>query len=150
VAISGTFSVARRRVAAGLEGAGLFDESREEGANVRKLVVALAVVLAGLGVAALNGGTAQADGPPKIPFYDNNGTWACEAEAELPANHCINVRSQGSVGVIKVFAPEADWPVEGISTDPKADSRPCPHDADADPDGTWWEVLPGVYVCHHR
>ena len=102
-----------------------------------------AVSVVGVGTSALAGG------PPKDVLEDNNNTWACEGEAGLPAEHCINVRSQGNTGVIIVLDGDARWPVEGISFDDKADNRPCPHDPTAT-DGTWWSPFPGAYVCHHK
>ena len=109
------------------------------------IVVGVALLMSVLGSAVAT----ASEGPPKGPFYDNDRTWACEAEAGLPPNHCINVNSKGNTGLIKVFYPDPRWPQEGISFNPKADDRPCPHDPDADPDGTWWSPLPGAYVCHH-
>lgn len=114
---------------------------------MRRTLVVLAVAI-GLGLLAV--GSAVADGPPQGPFETNDGTWLCGAEAGLPPYHCINIRSQGNTGVIKVFYPDPRWPQEGVSTDPKSDTRPCPHDPDADPDGTWWSPAPGLWVCHHR
>lgn len=90
-----------------------------------------------------------ADGPPMGPFDGNDQTWACGQEAGLPPYHCINVKSKGNTGLIMVFSPDPRWPAEGISFDPKADARPCPHDPAAT-DGTWWSPFPGAYVCHHR
>ena len=92
------------------------------------------------------------DGPPMGPFDKQNAVWGCSPSdgVPLPPNHCINLKSNGNTGVIKVFSPDERWPQESISTDPKSDSRPCPHDPDADPDGTWWSPQPGIWVCHHR
>jgi hypothetical protein len=111
----------------------------------RVLVVGVAAVF-GLMVAATGPAVAS---PDQDVFDENDNTWACEAEAGLPPAHCINIRSQGNTGVIKVFEPDERWPVEGISFDPKSDSRPCPHDPAAT-DGTWWSPFPGAWVCHHR
>ena len=97
----------------------------------------------GLGTSALAGG------PPKDVLDSNDNTWACEAEAELPPEHCINVRSQGNTGIIIVLDDDPRGPAEGISFDPKSDNRPCPHDP-ASPDGTWWSPFPGAWVCHHK
>jgi hypothetical protein len=91
---------------------------------------------------------AAGEGPPQEVFEDSSA-WLCEAEAGLPPSHCINAKSAGHTGVIMVFAPDERWPQESYSTNPKADSRPCPHDPDA-VDGTWWSPVPGLYVCHHR
>ena len=87
--------------------------------------------------------------PNQDVFDTNDNTWACEAEGELPPAHCLNIRSQGNTGIIKVFEPDTRWPQESISFDPKSDSRPCPHDPAAT-DGTWWTPFPGAWVCHHR
>jgi len=111
----------------------------------RFLVVGVATVF-GLMVAATGPAVAS---PDQDVFDENDNAWACEAEAGLPPAHCINIRSQGNTGVIKVFEPDERWPVEGISFDPKSDSRPCPHDPAAT-DGTWWSPFPGAWVCHHR
>jgi hypothetical protein len=48
------------------------------------------------------------------------------------------------------FSPDPRWPQESISFDPRSDSRPSPHDPDADPDGTWWSPFPGAWGCHYR
>jgi hypothetical protein len=112
----------------------------------------IAAAVAGLGLVALSGSAAQAagSGPSIEPFENNDAVWACQSDgAPLPPHHCINVKSQGSTGVIKVFSPDERWPQEGVSTDPKSDSRPCPHDPLA-LDGTWWSPVPGLWVCHHR
>lgn len=111
----------------------------------RILVVVVATVALGLFAVA----SAAAGGPPQGPFEDSEGTWLCGEEAGLPPYHCINAKSKGNTGVIKVFSPDERWPQEGVSSDPKSDSRPCPHDPAAT-DGTWWSPLPGLWVCHHR
>jgi hypothetical protein len=99
-----------------------------------------------VGMVMLSPGVASAAGPNQDVF-ERNSAWSCEG---LPPNHCINVRGQGDTGVILVFEPDPRGPQESFSFNPKADSRPCPHDPDAE-DGTWWEVGPdGPYVCHHR
>lgn len=95
------------------------------------------------------GTSALAEGPPKDVFKNNAQTWACDQEAGLPQDHCLNVQSKGNTGLIMVFSPDPRWPAEGISFDPKSDSRPCPHDP-ASTDGTWWSPFPGAWVCHHR
>ena len=88
--------------------------------------------------------------PPTEPFEGNDAVWGCGPAAGVPPHHCINLKSQGTTGLIKVFEPDARWPQESVSTDPASDLRPCPHDPDADPDGTWWSPVPGLWVCHHR
>ena len=109
---------------------------------------------AAVATATLVGTLVAAAGPvaasPNQDVFDaNDNTWACEAEGGLPPSHCVNVRSNGNTGVIKVFEPDTRWPQESISFDPKSDSRPCPHDPAAT-DGTWWTPFAGAWVCHHR
>lgn len=108
------------------------------------IVVAAGLVLLGPGV-----GGAQAAGPDPARF-DSNDAWSCGAEAGLPPFHCVNAGSDnGNTWLILVTNGDPRWPQESASVDAKADSRPCPHDPAA-LDGTWWEPLPGLYVCHHR
>jgi hypothetical protein len=115
---------------------------------IRRAIVVLLSALVG-SVLFLPGSAAA--GGPKQDRFEQNSAWACESAADLPPNHCINVKGKGDTGVLLVFEPDPRGPQESISWNPKADSRPCPHDADADPDGTWWQVFPeGPYVCHHR
>lgn len=109
----------------------------------------IGVAICALSVVGL-GSSAFAGGPPKDVIDGNDNTWACEGEADLPPEHCINVRSKGNTGLILVLDGDPRWPAEGISFDDKADARPCPHDPMADPDGTWWSPFPGAYVCHHK
>lgn len=117
---------------------------------MKKALLALAV-MAGVGFSPFGIDAVRAEGPSLEVFDANDSTWACSGDpgVALPPNHCLNAKSQGKTGVIHVFAPDARWPQESISFDPKADARPCPHDASAT-DGTWWEPFPGAYVCHHR
>lgn len=109
-------------------------------------------VVLGSVLAVVPTASAFAEGPSLEVFDGNDATWGCSGDAgvALPPNHCINLRSQGSTGVIKVFSPDPRWPQESVSTDEKSDTRPCPHDPAADPDGTWWSPQAGLWVCHHR
>lgn len=110
----------------------------------------LVTVVTAVAIGLLSVGAAGAAGPGVAPFDRNDPVWGCgPIEGGVPPNHCINLKSQGNTGVIKVFFPDSRWPQEGVSTDPKSDSRPCPHDPAAT-DGTWWSPLPGLWVCHHR
>ena len=114
---------------------------------VRSAAAATATTIAAL----VMGGAPAAASPEQDVFDANDNTWACEAEGGLPPAHCINIRSQGNTGIIKVFEPDARWPQESISFDPKSDSRPCPHDpVSIAGDGTWWSPFAGAWVCHHR
>lgn len=110
----------------------------------RPLIGAVICAASVLGI----GASAFAEGPPKEVF-EKNDTWLCDVVG--PPEHCINVRSQGNTGLIMVFYPDPRWPAEGISSDPKSDSRPCPHDPDS-PDGTWWnpDGTNTFWVCHHK
>lgn len=113
---------------------------------LRRVLCLAAVVLA---VPLLGATSASAEGP-RQEVFDDSSAWLCEGEAGLPPYHCINAQSGGHTGVIKVFPPDPRWPQESYSVNPKADDRPCPWDPSADPDGTWWTPVPGLYVCHHR
>jgi hypothetical protein len=114
-----------------------------------RVLVGAFVVTAALGVTAT---AAAAAGPPEEVFAGQEDPWFCHEDSggTLPEHHCLNVSSQGNTVVLLVFEPDPRGPQESGSSDPEADLRPCPHDPDADPDGTWWEVLPGFFVCHHR
>jgi hypothetical protein len=117
----------------------------------KDVIVKRTVVVASAVGAMLWVGSPAFASPNQDVFDANDATWGCAGDpgVELPAYHCINVKSQGKTGVIKVFEPDARWPQESISTDPKSDTRPCPHDPAA-ADGTWWSPVPDVWVCHHR
>lgn len=104
-------------------------------------VVAAAIAL----VSSASTASAQ---PPEQVFEDNDQTWMCHDDGFPAPAHCVNVRSQGQTGLILVFPPDDRGPAEGISG-PNAQDRPCPHDPDA-VDGTWWEIFPDTFVCHHR
>lgn len=125
---------------------------------MRRIATITAVVLA---LAMMTASVAVAGGPNDIDKFDKEG-WIC-GEDFVP-NHCLNVNSKGKTLNIKVFPPDERGPQESGTTDPRADSRPCPHDAGGsgpfgtDPtagDGTWWDYLYGspdgaaLYVCHH-
>ena len=51
-----------------------------------------------LGLAA----PASAGGPPRDVFEDNDRTWGCfgDDDAPVPPHHCINLKSNGSTGLI--------------------------------------------------
>jgi hypothetical protein len=122
---------------------------------MRKTSIVMAIVMA---LTVMTASVALAGGPNDIEKFDKDG-WACGEAEGFPENHCLNVNSKGKTLNIKVFLPDARGPQESGTTDPKADTRPCPHDAGggADPtagDGTWWDFLYGaaggpLYVCHH-
>ncbi len=102
-----------------------------------------------LGTLVMTATTSVADAqPPEAVFQQNDQTWLCHEDGFPAPSHCENINSQGATGLIMVFPPDDRGPAEGVS-DARADDRPCPHDPGS-PDGTWWEVVPGTFVCHHR
>jgi hypothetical protein len=111
--------------------------------RTRRITMVLTVVALMMAVAA----PAALAGPPEAVFEANDAVWACGPGEGLPPGHCMNIKGQGSTGLILVF--EAGFgPQESFSTSPQADGRACPHD-EASTDGTWWEALPDFWVCHH-
>lgn len=114
--------------------------------TTRRLATGLAAAAA---VLTMTAGPALAG--PDLDTIRASTAWTCWDEgAPVPPSHCINTRSKGNTGVILVFPPDDRGPAEGISFDPKADDRPCPHDPDS-PDGTWWQPTPAPFwVCHHK
>lgn len=87
--------------------------------------------------------------------------WGCGSAVGLPAGHCIspgtvenfgNIVDKGLTFQLLVFDVDGDFvTAESATFNPLADSRPCPHDSDPrNTDGTYWEFVPGLYVCHHQ
>ncbi len=113
--------------------------------NARRIVATAAIVGAGIAATA---GIAAAE-PPEEVFTEKDQVWFCHDDGFPAPSHCLNGRSNGKTGVLLVFPPDDRGPAEGISHDPAVDSRPCPHDPGS-PDGTWWEVVPNTWVCHHK
>ncbi len=86
--------------------------------------------------------------------------WGCAAAVGLPAGHCISpgvvkrwpdaLIASGGTFQLLVFDASGSFRTAEIATfNPAADSRPCPHDPES-PDGTYWEFVPGLFVCHHQ
>lgn len=109
----------------------------------------LRLAAAGFATGALAFAGPSAFGTPAYDVFDAKEGWICGSAEGLVDNHCLNVTSNGKTWNIKVLEPDPRGPQESASTDPSADARPCPHDPSADPDGTWWEFAPGLWVCHH-
>ncbi len=110
--------------------------------NVAAAAAATAMAIVGIAP------TAGAQGPP-ADVIDAN--WICgpvESGGMSPPDHCINGSSKSDTFTILVFE-DGVFRAELGSFNPKADSRPCPHDPDS-PDGTYWSPVPGLYVCHHN
>jgi len=86
--------------------------------------------------------------------------WGCAAAVGLPAGHCISpgtvkrwpdaLIASGGTFQLRVFDTAGNFVTAEIATfKSSADGRPCPHDPES-PDGTYWEFVPGLWVCHHR
>ncbi len=117
------------------------------GRAIKRMATVVAMSAVGVFGAA---GVSAAAGPPIEVIDAKDDVWGCFGDegVMLPPHHCINKKSQGKTGIILVFPPDDRGPAEGVS-DASADDRPCPHDPDS-PDGTWWEPVPGLFVCHHK
>ncbi len=87
--------------------------------------------------------------------------WGCAEAVGLPAGHCISpgtvknfdqVVARGGTFQLLVHDSDGNFLTAEIATfKASADGRPCPHDDDArNTDGTYWEFVPGLYVCHHQ
>ncbi len=84
--------------------------------------------------------------------------WGCAAAVGLPAGHCINpgtvanfgkIVANGGTFELLVFAEDGSFLTAESATFKDATNRPCPHDGEA-VDGTYWQFVPGLWVCHHR
>ena len=86
--------------------------------------------------------------------------WGCAAAVGLPAGHCISpgttkrwpdaLIASGGTFQLRVFDGSGNFRTAEIATfKTSADGRPCPHDPES-PDGTYWEFVPGLWVCHHQ
>lgn len=87
--------------------------------------------------------------------------WGCGGDVGLPDGHCIapgtvknfdKVVARGGTFQLLVFDEDGDFVTAEIATfKASANGRPCPHDDDdRNTDGTYWEFVPGLYVCHHQ
>lgn len=85
--------------------------------------------------------------------------WGCGATVGLPAGHCISggtvsrwpgdLIEKGGTFALRVFDQSGNFvSAETATFKSSADGRPCPHDP-LSPDGTYWEFVPGLWVCHH-
>ena len=86
--------------------------------------------------------------------------WGCAAAVGLPAGHCISpgtvkrwpdaLIASGGTFQLLVFDASGSFRTAEIATfKSSADGRPCPNDPES-PDGTYWEFVPGLWVCHHQ
>jgi len=86
--------------------------------------------------------------------------WGCAGAVGLPAGHCISpgtvkrwpdaLIARGGTFQLLVFDGAGNFRTAETATfKPSADGRPCPNDPES-PDGTYWEFVPGLWVCHHQ
>jgi len=103
--------------------------------------------------------TVLAVGAPDQATIEAAG-WGCAATVGLPAGHCISpgtvtrwpdaLIASGGTFQLLVFDASGNFKTAEIATfKSSADSRPCPHDPES-ADGTYWEFVPGLWVCHHQ
>lgn len=94
-------------------------------------------------------------------FTKEAAGWKCAEAVGLPEGHCISpgtsarwekLVERGQTFQLHVFDEHGDFLTTEIATfHASADRRPCPHDTDTrNIDGSYWEFVPGLYVCHHR
>lgn len=122
--------------------------------RVRKLIMVLTVVT--LAMTAWAPAALASDQSNKI-----DAGWGCAEAVGLPAGHCISpgtvsnfgkIVANGGTFQLLVFDEAGNFMTAEIATfKSSADDRPCPNDTDArNTDGTYWEFVPGLYVCHHQ
>lgn len=86
--------------------------------------------------------------------------WGCGAAVGLPGGHCISpgtvkrwpdaLIASGGTFQLRVFDGSGDFQAAEIATfKSSSDGRSCSHDPKS-PDGTYWEFVPGLWVCHHQ
>ena len=123
--------------------------------TIRRLTATLgvaALMLGAMAPAALAGGaTDQA--------VAEAAGWGCGAQVGLPGGHCISpgtvksfsdIVARGGTFQLRVFDASGNFlTAEIASFKPSSDGRPCPNDPKA-LDGTYWEFVPGLWVCHHQ
>ena len=124
--------------------------------TMRRLAMAMTMaamlVLMTASAALAGGGTAQAK--------KEAAGWGCAAAVGLPGGPCISpgtrahwpddIIAKGRTFQLQVFDENGDFLTAEIATfKASADGRACPHDPKAT-DGTYWEFVPGLYVCHHQ
>ena len=123
---------------------------------MRRLAMMLTVVAMLVGATAptvlANGATDQAT--------KEAAGWGCADAVGLPAGHCISpgtvkrwpeaIIASGATFQLLVFDEFGNFSRAEIATfKASADGRPCPNDPQS-VDGTYWEFVTGLYVCHHR
>ena len=124
--------------------------------GMRRLSITLsaaALMLAALAPVTVAGGTTD------LARAEAAG-WGCAAAVGLPAGHCISpgtrtrwpdaLIASGGTFQLRVFDGSGSFRTAEIATfKSSADGRPCPNDPES-PDGSYWEFVPGLWVCHHQ
>ena len=86
--------------------------------------------------------------------------WGCAAAVGLPGGHCISpgtvlrwpdaLIASGGTFQLRVFDGSGAFKTAEIASfKSSSDGRPCPNDPEST-DGTYWEFVPGLWVCHHQ
>jgi hypothetical protein len=123
---------------------------------IRRLSLVLTLVTMMVGAMAP---TALATGGADQETLEAAG-WGCADAVGLPAGHCISpgtvnrwpdaLIANGGTFQLLVFDESGSFRTAEIATfKTSADSRPCLNDPES-PDGTYWEFVPGLWVCHHQ
>lgn len=124
--------------------------------TIRRLTMVLTLVAMMAGAMAP---TALAKGATDQETVEAAG-WGCAGAVGLPAGHCISpgtvkrwpdaLIASGGTFQLLVFDESGNFRTAEIATfKASADGRPCPNDPES-PDGTYWEFVPGLWVCHHQ
>jgi hypothetical protein len=122
--------------------------------RIRRLIIVLTVVAVAMG--ALAPAALASDQSKKV-----DAGWGCAEAVGLPAGHCISpgtvknfskIVENGGTFQLLVYDEAGNFLTAEIATFmASANSRPCPNDTDPrNTDGTYWEFVPGLYVCHHQ
>ncbi|MEO7664698.1 MAG: hypothetical protein ABIV26_06185 [Candidatus Limnocylindrales bacterium] len=122
--------------------------------KVRRFAMTLTVMATLIGAMAP---TVSASGSFNQATLEAAG-WGCAAAVGLPDGHCINpgtvanfgkIVANGGTFELLVFAADGSFLTAESATFRDATNRPCRHDDEAT-NGTYWQFVPGLWVCHHR
>jgi hypothetical protein len=124
--------------------------------SIRRFTLMVAVAAIALGAVAP---TTLASGQTDQERAEAAG-WGCAAAVGLPAGHCISpgtvqrwpdaLIASGGTFQLRVFDGSGNFRTAEIASfKASSDGRACPNDPES-PDGTYWEFVPGLWVCHHQ
>ena len=124
--------------------------------STRRFTLMVAVAAIALGAVAP---TTLASGQTDQERAEAAG-WGCAAAVGLPAGHCISpgtvqrwpdaLIASGGTFQLRVFDGSGNFRTAEIASfKASSDGRACPNDPES-PDGTYWEFVPGLWVCHHQ